>query len=148
MRHLRRNQNLLQGANAPSQRKASFVQAVPPGSYPALQLVESQAWNDCAVQAYATLFQMSYKQARYRLRSAYNPGTGCHPERFCRILCEKHNAKEVWPLNKKKRAVLILNWGGPDQWGHVALHNPTQGVVGDIWGRELHQHLAKVLEIP
>lgn len=147
MRHLRSDQRVLPRANASSQRKAAFVQAVPPRSYPTLQLVESQSWNDCAVQAYATLFQITYAQARYRLRSVYNSDTGCQVDGLCEILRKRHGAREVWPLNKKKRAVLILNWGGADQWGHVVVFNPNQGVIGDTWGRNL-KVLAKVLEIP
>lgn len=113
-----------------------------------LEPVEAVEWNDCAVQAYAVLLQITYKQARHRLRKVYNSGTGCHPDEFSNFLRKRHGAREVWPLNKKKRAVLLLNWGGADQFGHAVVYNPGQGVVGDIWGRELHQHLAKVLEIP
>jgi len=109
--------------------------------------VESQSWNDCAVVAYATLLQISYAQARYRLRAVYNPDTGCHPDEFCKILRKRHGAREVWPLNKKKRAVLLLNWGGGDGWGHVVIYNPNQGVIGDTWGRE-RDALSKVMEIP
>lgn len=105
-------------------------------------------WNDCAVEAYATLLQISYAQARHRLRKAYNRGTGCHPERFCEILRKRHGAREVWPLNKKKRAVLLLNWSEGDGWGHAVVYNPGQGVVGDIWGRDIDKHLAKVMELP
>jgi len=110
--------------------------------------VESQSWNDCAVVAYATLLQISYAQARYRLRAVYNPDTGCQVDRLCKILRKRHGAREVWPLNKKRKALLLLNWGGANQWGHVVLYVPTQGVVGDIWGRDIDKHLARVMELP
>ena len=115
---------------------------------PTLRHIQGDGSNDCVVEAYATLLQISYIQALYRLRGIYNSDTGCHPESLCDFLRKRHGAREVWPLNKRKRAVLLLNWGGYEQFGHAVVYNPGQGVIGDTWGRTLDKHLARVMEIP